>query len=38
MTNREAYKNAFSGVQRGDLCGFIQRNLLGGTRLVLPRC
>lgn len=38
MTNREAYKNAFRGCQyeRGDLCGFIQRNLLRTYGLCCP--
>ena len=38
MTNREAYKNAFRGCQyeRGDLCGFIQSNLLRERGLCCP--
>lgn len=36
MKNREAYKNAFSGVQHGDLCGFIQSNLLRKHGLCCP--
>lgn len=36
MKNREAYKNELSGVQRGDLCGFIQSNLLRKYGLCCP--
>ena len=36
MKNREAYKNALSGVQRGDLCGFIQSNILRKYGLCCP--
>ena len=36
MTNREAYKNELSGVQRGDLCGFIQSNILRKYGLCCP--
>lgn len=36
MKNREAYKKAFSGVQRGDLCGFIQSTLFRAYGLICP--
>ena len=36
MKNREAYKNELSGVQRGDLCGFIQSNILRKYVLCCP--